>query len=353
MPPHSGLLNPTKQRVSVLSIALALLALLAWWVYTHAYDGNNLLLLISPPLLSLCLLWALATFARGDPAPRTERYGFALLYLFAILVFVSRVLWPTPQPLRGLENTLLIIVSLTAYLQLQPRAAVVASGALYAVMVTTGWAVLASEDAGHELWFAALIRQTADLTVIVLLYSLVWLRQWGAEESSSRLQLQRLADTDALTDLPNRRGMYRVLEQVMGSMNFSVVLVDVDRFKAVNDDLGHAVGDLVLRGVADALRTGVRDGDEVGRWGGEEFLVVLPRAELPDVLQVAERLRFQVEQSDLLPGRGITASFGVAVWRAGDSLEDLLRRADEALYCAKREGRNRVCAENDERTAEP
>ena len=145
---------------------------------------------------------------------------------------------------------------------------------------------------------------------------------------------------DALPGLANRRFVLTQLAgQVSGARRherpLSVAVVDVDHFKAINDTRGHAEGDRVLVGVAVALREHLRAEDQLGRLGGEEFLVLLPDTDADDAAAAAEKLRASVAET------GVTASIGWAAWE-GESPEDLVRRADAALYQAKATGRNRV-----------
>ncbi len=131
----------------------------------------------------------------------------------------------------------------------------------------------------------------------------------------------------------------------------SVLLIDIDRFKQFNDNFGHGVGDQVLRLMAGALRERVRDGDMPARYGGEELMAVLPGASLTKCEEVAERIRRAVSDcritrrstGELLPA--ITVSIGVAEFRPGESVAQLIERCDSALYLAKRTGRNRVVTE--------
>lgn len=145
--------------------------------------------------------------------------------------------------------------------------------------------------------------------------------------------------TDPLTSLPNRRALEMALEREAarvdrGGAPFALVLMDLDDFKQINDTQGHQQGDRILKEVAQYLVAHVRQGDLVGRWGGEEFVILLPEANEEEGVRVAERLRAGLNRL------GLTASFGVAVYR-GD-LQDLFQRADRALYRAKGEGKNRV-----------
>jgi diguanylate cyclase (GGDEF)-like protein len=162
--------------------------------------------------------------------------------------------------------------------------------------------------------------------------------------------MTEIARTDPLTGLLNRRRMEERLQEEAARFlgrgtNFSVILADVDRFKQVNDEHGHDVGDRVLSGVARVFEGSLRFGDAVARWGGEEFLLLLPATELAAAEDVAERLRVTSEErlAEIggLPG-ALTITFGVASFRATPSIAACLKAADEALYQGKAAGRNCV-----------
>jgi len=161
------------------------------------------------------------------------------------------------------------------------------------------------------------------------------------------LERDRLARVDALTNLANRRGAEEAMNRMVSRANrdgspLSLAILDVDHFKRVNDTFGHAAGDEVLRALAVVLQRTVREGDMAARWGGEEFLALLPTAALEGAQIVAERVRVGVENA-ALPGIGrVTLSAGVAQLRPNEKALDLVGRADEALYRAKMQGRNRV-----------
>jgi diguanylate cyclase (GGDEF)-like protein len=159
------------------------------------------------------------------------------------------------------------------------------------------------------------------------------------------------AATDALTGLPNRRSLEEHLavlaQRRRTDDRVGILMIDIDRFKGLNDTFGHAVGDHVLRQVARAISHAVRDGDVATRFGGEEFAVVLRNPGEAVALEVGERVRRTVAGLDL-QGLGvdtITVSVGVAVARPGEAdLHEVVERADQALLAAKRAGRNRVTA---------
>jgi diguanylate cyclase (GGDEF)-like protein len=171
------------------------------------------------------------------------------------------------------------------------------------------------------------------------------------KEANARLEA--LATTDALTGLYNRRYLDTVLfSELRRSLRYkaplSLVLLDIDRFKAVNDGYGHAVGDAVLRNVASLITRQARGTDVIARYGGEEIVLVLPHTDTRGAGDLAERLRQQISEALFVHGDvslKVTASFGIATYLAGPQAlnpEELLRQADEALYEAKRSGRNQV-----------
>lgn len=173
--------------------------------------------------------------------------------------------------------------------------------------------------------------------------------------SNARLHAQtvELSFTDPLTGIANRRSLFVRLEQeLVRALRFgdalSLLMIDLDHFKDVNDAHGHAAGDRMLHGVAQTLRNSVRKVDLVGRFGGEEFCVVLPRVALAEALEVAEKLRRAIESEPFValddrPPLHITISVGVASYGPGvTDASTLLDRSDEALYAAKRKGRNNV-----------
>jgi two-component system cell cycle response regulator len=163
---------------------------------------------------------------------------------------------------------------------------------------------------------------------------------------------QRLATTDSLTGLMNRRAFVGAMERESDRCErtgapLSVLLLDVDHFKQVNDRQGHASGDAVLAALGALLPLQSRPYDVTARWGGEEFVVALPHANVADARNAAERIRRAVEGVTIQASNGdsipITVSIGVAERHPGESLDALVDRADRAMYAAKTSGRNRVC----------
>jgi diguanylate cyclase (GGDEF)-like protein len=173
-----------------------------------------------------------------------------------------------------------------------------------------------------------------------------------ALEQANR-QLAEMSNTDSLTGLPNRRAFLEASERELhraarSGQHCSVVMVDLDHFKQVNDRHGHAVGDAVLKAAASSLRSVLRGEDLVARWGGEEFILFLPNTNSDAALSVAEKARLTLAaaaHADDGGTGGVTGSFGIATHRAGRTLESTIDAADHALYRAKAAGRNRVVVE--------
>lgn len=164
---------------------------------------------------------------------------------------------------------------------------------------------------------------------------------------------RRLASTDGLTDLYNHRTFHeRLAQEVARAKRYtrplSLIMLDVDHFKKYNDTYGHPQGDIILREVARILKESSRTSDTVARYGGEEFAVILPETDQVSAQKIGQRLREKVEEhvfpgEECMPGGHLTVSVGVATHLSGGTKEALLQAADQAMYTAKRAGRNRVC----------
>ncbi|MCQ4296862.1 diguanylate cyclase [Pseudomonas stutzeri] len=189
-----------------------------------------------------------------------------------------------------------------------------------------------------------LILQIVVAFSVMLLTSLFWIGRLRRLNE----QLQVKSQTDALTGLANRAALDRrfakALEQARRYHRpFSVVMLDIDHFKRINDEFGHQMGDRVLKQFAGLLQSCLRGSDAVGRWGGEEFLVLCPETSGQQAVLFAERLCEQARTFPFSTVRAQTLSAGVAELNATDTVDSLLRRADASLYRAKHEGRDRVC----------
>jgi diguanylate cyclase len=161
--------------------------------------------------------------------------------------------------------------------------------------------------------------------------------------------IQKDANTDGLTNLLNRRAFdLELAHLIMIERPFSVIMGDIDRFKSLNDNYGHLMGDMALKAVAGIFLNSNRDGSSSYRYGGEEFVMLLPDTKMVVARQIAESMRRKVEKLSILSKEtgtkinNVTSSFGVAEYQKGDDESELIERVDKLLYEAKRLGRNRV-----------
>ena len=227
----------------------------------------------------------------------------------------------------------------------------VAVGALQWWRATRGAGVARVEDAYQDLFYLGAMLVLLPLTG-VLAAQLSRLRstlrtQRGAL-AAALADVQRLAEFDDLTGLANRRraGNYLATLQAQTQRNgcgFSVALIDLDHFKRINDTLGHEAGDHALRSFADAARPFVRAADLLARWGGEEFLFVMPDTEADAACRAVSRLLERVRELPAEQGGPISFSAGVVQGNPGEPIAGVVARADDLMYAAKRAGRNQIC----------
>lgn len=207
----------------------------------------------------------------------------------------------------------------------------------------------ATDFASNLFWMNSELFFAAPFLILISFMADQMLHWWREREN----QIRKLSRTDVLTGLNNRRNILDLLDQEVSRAQrdnkpLSVVILDLDHFKRINDTWGHPTGDRVLHCVAQTLLGQVREGDHVGRYGGEEFMIVLPGTDVADAGRVTERCRAALETAEIANEGGervhISASFGLTFHRdlAQTQAQQLIRQADEALYQAKESGRNRV-----------
>ena len=158
---------------------------------------------------------------------------------------------------------------------------------------------------------------------------------------------ERLASIDTMTQLYNRQKFYELFVSEYKTMlqrenHMSLIMIDIDHFKVINDTYGHNTGDKVIIEIAHILQEELRHVDILCRWGGEEFLALLPAASMDQAIAIAEKIRKKIASSEIIADKSITASFGVTQIKEHDMVEDSVSRADEALYISKEAGRNQV-----------
>ena len=341
------------RRVVLLMFGAGVLAVLAIWrmeVIDGTIDPFNR---IGYPVMAVVFVASLvALWRRPSVLVHVRWIGFLSLTLVLMVDLWSQML--TPGPLMNNYNALTVwnwvpLCYAMAFFMLQTRHAFVGAAVILAFFafctVVRGVAGTAYAVEDRSLMINTLI---SHAVLVVCLTGMVWLKHVVTVQGEQATRLNLLAATDPLTGLSNRRLTLQLLDQLARDCRLDlapvVLLCDLDHFKHINDGWGHAMGDQVLVAVASALRASTRDSDTVARWGGEEFLVVLPVTRGSEATELAERLRLRVEALQVADRHQcpvpVTLSIGIATLVANESGQSWLKRADEALYRAKNDGRN-------------
>lgn len=195
---------------------------------------------------------------------------------------------------------------------------------------------------GEKVWMDVVISPYINETDEVISYTAIF------HDITDKKRIELLSVTDPLTKLYNRQKFNEVCSEMLmrkhwtPQKSFGLIIIDIDHFKQVNDTYGHQIGDAVLIAMADTLTQEIRTNDILARWGGEEFVILLPSVDMEQAANVAEKYRAAIEKMEVPKVGSITASFGVTVYVDGDSQEKMVSRADIGLYQAKKNGRNRV-----------
>ena len=346
-------LQSWKRLVYLVALAAGVAIFLLSWVIRT--PGDAFLAYLYPLFAGVLVMLFLAVWRAPQALPRLEGW---MLGLVASMI-LSRLAWHFHAG-GPLEEHLLVlagghywavgIVILAAFVMLEHRRGLWAGLAILAIATLIAVSGVAGEWLRGELSREAivyLLRIHLFLAILLALASVATSMRDTVKDALVRSEaLEQAARTDPLTGLANRRAAESTLQRQAASVRryglpVSVIGMDIDHFKAVNDTYGHATGDAVIAGVARILRDSVREPDFVARWGGEEFLVVAPEIAGEAGVQLAERCRQAIAERPIA-GVPVTASFGVTTFGPQDSLDTVLRRADDMMYRAKQEGRDRV-----------
>ena len=354
--------TPLGRTMLVLQLLGALAMLVVWGLETHAGVITPWDRWLLPFAAAVICSASIATVLRPALEAPLRAVPVATFNLFLVVSLHATLAYTNGDPQRYQVLTILYWVPLgygCAFVFLNLRTALVVSG-LAAIGIFTPLVRLARSDqlpawaneSGPLLPQVAL----AHILFVVLLTAVVRLRSSHDRAQAHAEVMRELAATDALTGLPNRREMTDRLEGAIAlrlrlGQALSVALIDIDRFKSINDRFGHAAGDAVLQQLGDVMRRQLRASDVLGRWGGEEFLLFAPATPIAAAEELVERVRRAVAAQSFAHGESVTISIGLTQCGAGDELASLLRRADGSLYRAKRNGRNRI--EADVRCAVP
>ena len=354
-PEGDGQFSLLKRQAYIVALPLTLLAVLLTLALDMRRGQDPFNQMALPVLAAALLALTLALYLRAVSTRWIERgfYLVAVLSFFAKFGFlVARHALPAPDAAFETQIAQVYIwapfVYMLGFLIFNAREARKRSLLVYGLSVLIGLYTVAVADAESLGSFTRLIEfYVASGLWIGMLYMLATLRNRLADLQAQFGEMERLAHRDVLTGVSNRRQMearlVNQLEQFQRyGMSWSVILFDIDDFKRVNDVQGHETGDHVLQEVTRLVQYELRTLDQLGRWGGEEFIILAPQTDLPHARVLAERLRSLLAQYDFEAVGPVTASFGVAMYRDGESVSELIRRGDETLYKAKHAGKNRV-----------
>ncbi|MFK5880835.1 MAG: diguanylate cyclase [Sulfurospirillum sp.] len=202
-------------------------------------------------------------------------------------------------------------------------------------------------NSGYSIKYILSIIAVSTIIILIILGWIIYLKREISKRKKLEKELEKLATTDRLTSIYNRYKMDVSLQkQIEISKRYkrplSFIYFDIDHFKKINDRYGHKVGDLVLIELSDLIKKSIRKSDIFGRWGGEEFLIILPETKKEEAIELSEKLRRTVQKYKFKNIQYLTCSFGVANNRKSDDAEEVILRIDKRLYVAKKRGRNRV-----------
>lgn len=298
---------------------------------------------------ALLCLWAIVRVLRRSPLDGALRIIIAVNLVFVVVQAYEGGVGGTASAAQATFSMLLMLIAnaVLGHLTFEARRAGLL--ALGSFVLAVGASLLGARQGGlaGALPSAQLYLSTG--TILLLLQALAWYKARFVTQAQAQLRLEHEASTDPLTGLANRRRMYQQVAELLeaageppGAGAVSVVMFDLDHFKRVNDQHGHLAGDSALAHVADLLRASAGPGETPGRWGGEEFMLVLPGVDEAGARRRAQAVRQLLAASPHPQVGPLTASFGVSASRVGDDLTRLVARADDALYRAKEGGRDRI-----------
>lgn len=347
---HRQDLQQLRQQWLKVLFSIGALAISALWMSEALIRHEvNLLDQVAYPLLLLSITSALLLLHWRPHAYNLAVVGTVGAMVVYNLTFLQAIIWDY-LPVRD-HYTLATfsqwfpLTYTIIFLFIEQKWAILLSGAIYISLAVPslvfGW--LERDLPGQEQIFPYLLHLMLSHPIYIVVFTAMAMLQTSFAQAQAQAVM---ADIDSLTNLANRRAATRALDAALApadqSLTTGVMLVDIDRFKTINDTFGHGVGDRVLIQVAQLLQQELRKTDIAARWGGEEFLIVLTPTTPEQLYEAAERLRSHLSQYPHPQVGQVTASFGIALREAEESLEALLHRADQALYKAKAQGRNQV-----------
>jgi diguanylate cyclase (GGDEF)-like protein len=351
--PLSNFLESDKRQLFLIATPAGILSMLIVWGVGLSQKTLLLWDFIALPLLGLVfLVLSILLWRRKIRLNTYELVVYTLVVVYAIVEFYF-VLSQTIITQGSFNSNFTLWIPFTyllAFLILDVNRALFFSTLyLFAILAVGVTCLVRFSLNGIHFQNVSLLIQIYLASAFYVLVLFIMARSYARalSENSAVDAMSKLAMTDSLTKVDNRRLLDKLIRDEIhrverSSAPLSVLLMDLDYFKKINDNFGHNTGDAVLQEVAELLRQNTRSSDPFGRWGGDEFLCLATNTDELQATELAERLRDALQRKQFPKVGGLTASFGVTTYQLGDTPETLVRRADMGLYKAKASGRNRV-----------
>ncbi|TYR97030.1 GGDEF domain-containing protein [Rossellomorea vietnamensis] len=324
---------------AVLLPVFLLVAGLGWYEEAQKPEEDPINMIIMPTLIVLFFISILVLFFKKDWSEAVEKFMIIAVCLVSAVKFTYVVTYELEQTMSlGTFTFWMPMFYMFLFFLLNIRWAFIVTAFTYIWFLGVG--IYRFPDLmGTPAAFILIHYFFANLVFLVTLFFLHTVKQSYIKAEV----LEEMANTDYLTGLPNRRRIDKeLIKGLEKKQKLSIIYMDIDHFKQINDSYGHTAGDTVLKEFTFKTLEVLDKGDLLGRWGGEEFMLVLKRKGIEDAKHLAEKIRKHISRQDYKRINGLTASFGVAELQAGDTLDSLLNRADKALYEAKNNGRDQV-----------
>lgn len=314
-------------RIALLLLCFIVYSFCFWCCFKFKFNQKfqTFISYFSPSFFGITMIYGGYTIGIYSPATMA---GFISIVLVGLVFYSRKIIYGIAIPI--IISTLLICyLTYTNQIRYAP---------LFSDLLNN------SEIYQNPFWIKSMVQLYVPILLVSILFFEILLTQWRNRER----QFENSSKLDALTNVYNRRQINHVIQQYQKQQhNYAVVLLDLDHFKHINDAHGHLVGDEVLKQVAMRLQFAIRVGDTVGRFGGEEFILILDNCPEVQAVEIAERCREAIEKEPIMLEDGtqlfVTASFGVAMANPQISELAITECADQALYAAKENGRNQVC----------
>jgi diguanylate cyclase (GGDEF)-like protein len=347
--PSSKTMQQLRHRAYIVVVCGALVTYTVDVVFGLLLGASRLELILWLVFISVLafILWQMSK--TNVLSRRNEVIGYTVISLDVLLEFLFNVATRNDTTQIFLSAGIwLIVMYVFAFFVFQPKQGLYISLALFMVSLLLSLPITVARGLlGVAEFYVICKYYCASFFVVVFGYAAASWRQSYEQVRLNAALAEKLAFTDGLTNVYNRRALEALLEKEATraeryGRDFSIILFDLDDFKTINDSYGHSAGDEVLKKVADIVQAHLRKGDEVGRWGGEEFMVVCSETDSGQACLVAERLRTAIAETSFDNSVAVTASFGLARRQEGELIGSLYKRTDAALYAAKHAGKNCV-----------